>query len=145
MFGEDAGYISAKICQLSEDHNAMVDKKVQQILKVSFQLVLIILIQESKARVTELLQSKEIALRDLAVGLYKYDYLNSDEMDIIFSGKKLDKKEVREYDPKLSDYNMACSIEAAEFETETSSFMYSEPAEVTHELQADYQAPITVN
>lgn len=110
MFGEDAGYISANVKQLSEDHNAMVDKKVQTIL------------QESKKRVTELLQSKEIALRDLAVGLYKYDYLDSDEMDIIFSGKKLDKKEVRAYDPKLSDYNMACSLAEAEYETETSNY-----------------------
>jgi hypothetical protein len=64
-------------------------------------------------------------------------------MDIIFSGKKLDKKEVREYDPKLSDYNMACSMEAADFETETSTFMYSEPAEVVPEPQADYQAPVS--
>jgi len=43
MFGEDAGYISAKPCALSDGHNAMVDKKLQEILK------------ESKARVTELL------------------------------------------------------------------------------------------
>ena len=35
MFGDDAGYISAKPCALSDGHNAMVDKKVQQILQVS--------------------------------------------------------------------------------------------------------------
>jgi len=43
-------------------------------------------------------------------------------METIFSGKKLDKKEVREYDPKLSDYNVACSITEAELETETTYF-----------------------
>jgi ATP-dependent metalloprotease len=43
MFGEDAGYISADKRELSEQHNAMVDLKVQQILK------------ESKERVTRLL------------------------------------------------------------------------------------------
>jgi hypothetical protein len=35
MFGEDAGYISQSQNDLSDQHNAMVDKKVQQILKVS--------------------------------------------------------------------------------------------------------------
>jgi hypothetical protein len=29
MFGEDAGYVSKKKDHLSDDHNAMVDKKVQ--------------------------------------------------------------------------------------------------------------------
>jgi ATP-dependent metalloprotease len=47
MFGEDAGYISASKCSLSGKHAAMVDAKVQQILK------------ESKARVTELLLGKD--------------------------------------------------------------------------------------
>jgi len=28
MFGEDAGYVSQKKDELSDDHNAMVDKKV---------------------------------------------------------------------------------------------------------------------
>lgn len=35
MFGEDAGYVSQKPCKLSDGHNAMVDKKVQEILKES--------------------------------------------------------------------------------------------------------------
>lgn len=43
MFGEDAGYISADPGSLSQEHNAHVDLKVQQILK------------ESKQRVTKLL------------------------------------------------------------------------------------------
>ena len=55
-------------------------------------------------------------------------------MDIIFSGKKLDKKEVRAYDPKLSDYNMACSLAEAEYETETSNYKYPTKLVETAEL-----------
>lgn len=54
MFGEDAGYVSQKKDELSDDHNAMVDKKVQEILK------------QSKMRVTNLLQAKERQLRNVA-------------------------------------------------------------------------------
>ena len=74
MFGEDAGYISAPKDNLSEQHNAMVDLKVQQILK------------ESKARVTELLSGKEKQMREMSVQLYKYDYLDSDEIEKIMKG-----------------------------------------------------------
>jgi len=35
MFGEDTGYISRDNDNLSEAHKAMVDKKVQEILKES--------------------------------------------------------------------------------------------------------------
>jgi len=70
----------------------MIDKKVQQILS------------ESKARVTVLLQAKELPLRDLAVGLYKYDYLDATEIEMIFEGKQLEKENVREYDPELNEY-----------------------------------------
>jgi len=52
--------------------------------------------------VTKLLLEKELNLRDLAVGLYKYDYLDSAEMNLIFEGKQLDKDKVREYEPELS-------------------------------------------
>ena len=43
-------------------------------------------------------------VRDIAVNLYKYDYLNQDDINNIMQGKKIDKKEVREYDPNLADY-----------------------------------------
>jgi len=69
MFGEDAGYISANKDSLSDQHASMIDTKVQQILK------------ESKARVTELLLSKDNQLRNLATNLYKYDYLDLAEME----------------------------------------------------------------
>jgi ATP-dependent Zn protease len=35
MFGEDAGYISSDQKDLSQEHNAMIDQKVKQILDVS--------------------------------------------------------------------------------------------------------------
>ena len=92
MFGEDAGYISAPKDNLSEQHNAMVDLKVQQILK------------ESKERVTQLLEGKEKQMRDMSVYLYKYDYLDADEIEKIMKGQSLDKTSVREFDHKITDY-----------------------------------------
>ena len=92
MFGEDAGYISANQKELSDHHNASVDLKVQQILK------------ESKARVTALLQSKEQQMRDMSVMLYKYDYLDADEIAKIMNGEKLNKEQVREFDYTIKDY-----------------------------------------
>jgi len=92
MFGEDAGYISAPKDDLSEQHNAMVDLKVQQILK------------ESKERVTKLLASKEKQMRDMSIYLYKYDYLDADEIEKIMKGEKLNKTKVREFDYKIKDY-----------------------------------------
>ena len=68
MYGEDAGYISKDSNNLSEAHKAKVDKKVQEILK------------ESKARVHALLQKHEVDVRNVAINLYKYDYLNREEI-----------------------------------------------------------------
>ena len=50
---------------------------------------------------TELLLGKGKEIRALSENLYKYDYLDADEIALIMDGKKLDKQEVREYDPKL--------------------------------------------
>ena len=41
---------------------------------------------------------------NVALGLYKYDYLNREEIEKIVKGEKLDKKNVREFDPKIVDY-----------------------------------------
>ena len=51
-----------------------------------------------------LLQSKEREVRDITVNLYKYDYLNQEEIEKIMNGKKLDKKNVREFDSSIEDY-----------------------------------------
>jgi len=64
----------------------MVDKKVQEILK------------QSKERVTELLMSKDIPLRNVAVNLYKYDVLDAAEIETTIKGKELSKEKVREMD-----------------------------------------------
>lgn len=89
MYGEEAGYISADKENLSEDHNAMIDKKVQEI------------VVESEERVRILLQSKERQMRNLSVDLYKYDYVDSDDINKIMNGKKLDKEKVREFDSSI--------------------------------------------
>ena len=92
MFGEDCGFISRDNDNLSEAHKAMVDKKVQEILK------------ESKERVANLLQKHENDVINVAINLYKYDYLNKEEIDKIVKGEKLDKKNVREFDPKIDNH-----------------------------------------
>ncbi len=86
MFGEDAGYVSQQKDSLSDQHNAMVDKKVQEILK------------QSKERVTELLMSKEMPLRNVAMNLYKYDVLDAQEIENTIKGKELSKEKVRDMD-----------------------------------------------
>lgn len=43
-------------------------------------------------------------MRDIAVNLYKYDYLNKEEIDQIVEGKKLEKPNVREFDSKIDGY-----------------------------------------
>ena len=86
MFGEDAGYVSKDKKTLSDAHNAMIDKKVQEILK------------ESKERVTNLLHSKEIALRNVSANLYKYDYLDLEDIERSVKGKRLKKEKVRDMD-----------------------------------------------
>ena len=70
----------------------MIDEKVQNILN------------ESKARVTLLLSQHEKQIRDITINLYKYDYLNKDEIETIMQGKKLDKSQVREFDSRIEDY-----------------------------------------
>jgi hypothetical protein len=44
-------------------------------------------------------------MRNLSTALYKYDYLDLKEMEIVMEGRVLEKPDVREYDDKLSDYN----------------------------------------
>ena len=92
MFGEDAGYISADKNQMSQERLSLIDEKVQSILN------------ESKARVTTLLTKHEKQIRDITINLYKYDYLNKEEIETIMQGKKLDKSQVREFDSKIDDY-----------------------------------------
>lgn len=70
----------------------MIDAKVQEILT------------ESKKRCVALLQKEEKNVRDIAVNLYKYDYLNKEEIDQIVEGKKLEKPNVREFDSKIDGY-----------------------------------------
>lgn len=70
----------------------MIDSKVQEILK------------ESKVRVNKLLAEKEKAVRDVTVNLYKYDYLNQEDLEKIMAGKKLEKQNVREFDSKIDEY-----------------------------------------
>ena len=53
---------------------------------------------------TKLLQSKERQMRELSIMLYKYDYLDADEIEKILYGEKLTKKEVREFDYTIKDY-----------------------------------------
>ena len=92
MFGEDAGYISEKKQKQSQERRAMIDAKVKEIL------------DESKKRVTALLQKKERNVRDIAINLYKFDYLNQEEIEKIMKGKKLEKPNVREFDSTIDEY-----------------------------------------
>lgn len=43
-------------------------------------------------------------MRDMSMMLYKYDYLDADEMDKIMKGEKLVKESVREFDYTIKDY-----------------------------------------
>lgn len=60
--------------------------------------------KESKARVTKLLIEKEQAVRDIAINLYKYDYINGEEIKCIMTGKKFDKPHVREFDSTIDGF-----------------------------------------
>lgn len=93
MFGDKVSFISRDKDSTSDTHNADVDKQVKQILDESFQ------------RVAKLLTEKDKELRELAKGLYLYDYLDADEMDQIISGRGLDssKKQVRELDKEQEE------------------------------------------
>ncbi len=69
MFGDLVGYNSTEAKDASDVYNAQVDAAVKQILAESFE------------RVSKLLATKDIELRNLAKNLYQYDYLDSEEMD----------------------------------------------------------------
>ena len=43
-------------------------------------------------------------MRDMSIMLYKYDYLDAKEMEMIFNGEKLEKEAVREFDYTIKDY-----------------------------------------
>lgn len=43
-------------------------------------------------------------MRDMSVMLYKYDYLDCDEITKIMNGEKLNKESVREFDYTIKDY-----------------------------------------
>ena len=60
--------------------------------------------KESKDRVTKLLMKKEKAVRDITINLYKYDYINEEEIECIMNGKKFDKPNVREFDSSIDEY-----------------------------------------
>lgn len=92
FFGETAGYISKCQKNASQERRALIDEKVQEILK------------ESKDRCTALLLKNEKKVREVAINLYKYDYLNKEEVEKVMAGKKLDKSTVREYDSKIENY-----------------------------------------
>jgi ATP-dependent Zn protease len=47
-----------------------------------------------------LLSLKEKELRELSKGLFKYDYLDADEIKKIIEGKSLEKEEVRTWNLK---------------------------------------------
>ena len=56
---------------MSQERLSLIDEKVQSILN------------ESKARVTALLTQHEKQIRDITINLYKYDYLNKEEIETI--------------------------------------------------------------
>lgn len=64
----------------------MIDEKVKQILDESF------------ARVKELLLEREIELRNLSKNLFWYDYLDHLEMEKVIRGEELPKEKVRTWD-----------------------------------------------
>ena len=43
-------------------------------------------------------------MRDMSVYLYKYDYLDAEEITKIMNGEKLNKDSVREFDVSIKDY-----------------------------------------
>ena len=53
---------------------------------------------------TTLLKKHEKQVRDITVNLYKYDYLNQEDIQKLMDGKKLEKTNVREFDSKINDY-----------------------------------------
>ena len=90
MFGDLAGHNRVGKDDASEEYNALVDAAVKRILEESFE------------RVSHLLTVKDKELRNLAKALYKYDYLDAAEMDLVIRGEELSKdkevKKVRDWD-----------------------------------------------
>ncbi len=90
MFGDLAGYNRVGKDDASEEYNALVDAAVKRILEESFE------------RVSHLLTVKDKELRNLAKALYKYDYLDAVEMDLVIRGEEFSKekenKKVRDWD-----------------------------------------------
>lgn len=43
-------------------------------------------------------------MRDMSVMLYKYDYLDAEEMKKIMNGEEVNKDAVREFDYTIKDY-----------------------------------------
>ena len=85
MFGEDLGYMSSRTEELSEETRAKIDRKVKTIL------------EESEARVEQLLLARGSEIRELSKNLYWYDYLDAKEMDTIFKGEVIEKEKVRDW------------------------------------------------
>ena len=101
MFGEDVGYMSSELKDLSEEAKAKVDQKVKQLL------------EESEQRVESLLLKKDKEMRVLAKNLYWYDYLDAKEMDTIFKGGQISGKE------KVRQYTFETDIEERNLEEDT--------------------------
>ena len=53
---------------------------------------------------TKLLMKKEQQVRDITINLYKYDYINQEEINCIMTGKKFDKTNVREFDSSIDEW-----------------------------------------
>lgn len=83
MFGEEgASFMSTQNDETSDAYNQKVDAYVKNLL------------DESHARVSKLIHSKESELRKLAKGLFWYDYLDKDEIQKILKGEELSKPKV---------------------------------------------------
>lgn len=78
MFGDEgASFLSTEKKETSDEFNQVVDLRVKKIL------------DESHARVTKLLMSKESDIWELAKGLFWYDYLDAEEIKLILQKKPL--------------------------------------------------------
>ena len=58
------------------------------------------ILRDSAERVKRLLTKKEHELRELAKGLFYYDYLDFEEIEKIIKGKEVGKERVREWTQK---------------------------------------------
>lgn len=94
MFGELVGYNKVEHKEASEEYNAKCDAAVKLILEESFE------------RVAKLLTVKDRELRNLSKNLYRYDYLDADEMDKVLRGfdisREKEGQKVRDWDKESS-------------------------------------------